>query len=151
MSLLQLPHLKFKPINQKDKDTHIAWLEYQVDRLKWQLVMAHKSKLEPFMERYKEKKAEADVQTGVIRERIIALRRQLRSGEIDNKQYQKQLTPLKREKKEIAAALNRFAYQELDDMIPEHNIATEEIEQYLEETREWELWLRRFKQHPLSM
>ena len=73
------------------------------------------------------------------------------SGEIDNKQYQKQLTPLKREKKEIAAALNRFAYQELDDMIPEHNIATEEIEQYLEETREWELWLRRFKQHPLSM
>ena len=36
-------------------------------------------------------------------------------------------------------------------MIPEHNIATEEIEQYLEETREWELWLRRFKQHPLPM
>ena len=147
MSLLLLPHLKFKPINLKDKDTHIRWLEYQVDRLKWQLVMAHKSKLEPFIERYREKKAEATAQTNVIRERIIALRRQLRSGEIDNKQYQKQLTPLKREKKEIAAALNRFVYYELDDYIPEHNITPEEIEQYLEETREWELWLTRFKRY----
>ena len=86
------------------------------------------------MKRYREKEAEAAAQTSVIQEKIIALRRQLRSGEIDNKQFQKQLTPLNKEKKAIATALKSFVYHELDDMVPEHNITPDEIAQYLEET-----------------
>ena len=73
MSLWKLP--KSKPIVFKDKDHKIAWLEYQVDRLKWELVLAHQSKIEPFMQLYKEKKESADRQTAELSEKIIALRR----------------------------------------------------------------------------
>lgn len=141
---------KLKPLNLNDKDTKIAWLEYQVDSLKWQLVLAYRKELEPFMERYKEKAEEAAGETKELREKIIALRRQLRSGEIDNKQYQKRLTPLNKEKKAIAAALKSFVYHELDDMIPEHNITPDEIEKYLKETREWEITPRFLKSYTRS-
>ena len=109
-----------------------------MDRLKWELVLAHQSKLEPFMQLYKEKKESADRQTAELSEKIIALRKKLRMGELDNKQYQKQISPLKKAKKQIAATLDRFVYQALDKPFPEHNITVDEIEFYLEETREWD-------------
>ena len=46
-----------------DKDHKIAWLAYQVDRLKWQLVLAYREELEPFMQCYIEKKKATDRQT----------------------------------------------------------------------------------------
>ena len=136
MSLLKL--LKSKPIRFEDQDHQIAWLEYQVDRLKWELVLAHQSKLEPFMKLYKEKKDEADRKTMEINEKIVALRRKLRSGELDNKQYQKELTPLKKEKKAIASAIDSFVFQALDKPFPEHNLTPDEIEKYLAEIHQWE-------------
>ena len=135
MSFWKLP--KSKPIVFKDKDHKIAWLEYQVDRLKWQLVLAYREELDLFLHCYLEKKESADRQTAELSEKIIALRRKLRSGELDNKQYQKLITPLKKEKKHIAATMDRFVYQALDKPFPEHNITVDEIACYLEETREW--------------
>lgn len=120
----------------EDKDNKIALLGYCVDRLMFQLVTTCKAELEAFVERYKVMEEEASSKGREVGEKITELRRRLKSGEIDNRQYQKQLTPLKNEKKEIAAALRRYELSTLSNMFPEMVITVDEVAHYLEEERQ---------------
>lgn len=130
-----------------DKEQKIALLEYLVNRLRYQLVVDHKAELEPFVEKYKEMEKETSEKKRVIGEKIIELRRKLKSVEIDNKQYQAQVSPLKREKRVLATELNRFRDNTLDKIFPEAVITVDEITQYLEEERQWELRSLRILRH----
>ena len=123
----------------EDQDKKVALLEYWLDRLRYQMVVDHKAELELFVERYKTMEEETLAKTRELGEKIVELRRQLRSGKIGNKQYQEQLTPLKREKKAAAAALLHFELKTLDKFFPETIITVEEVVWYLDEEREWNL------------
>ena len=121
----------------KDPDKKVALLEYWLDRLRYQMVVDHKAVLEPFVEQYKAMEEEASAKTRELGEKIVALRRQLRSGEIGSKQYQEQLTPLKRDRKAVSSALLQYESRTLDKFFPETIITVEEVVRYLDEEREW--------------
>ena len=120
-----------------DQDKKVALLEYWLDRLRYQMVVDHKAELEPFVEHYKAMEEEALAKTGELGQKIVALRRQLRSGEISNKRYQEQLTPLKRDRKAVSTALLQYESRTLDRIFPAVVITVEEVERYLDEDREW--------------
>lgn len=123
----------------EDQDQKVAILEYWLDRLRYQMVVDHKSELELFVERYKAMEEDTLAKTGELGAKIVELRRRLKSGDISNKQYQEQLTPLKREKKAAAAALLQFELRTLDKIFPDHFITVDEVVGYLDEEREWRL------------
>ena len=68
----------------EDPDKKVALLEYWLDRLRYQMVVDHKAELEPFVEHYKAMEEEASTRMGELGQKIVALRRKLRSGEIGN-------------------------------------------------------------------
>lgn len=121
----------------EDLDKKVALLEYWLDRLRYQMVVDHKAELEPFVEQYKAMEEETSAKTSELGEKIVALRRQLRSGEIGSKQYQEQLTPLKRDRKAMSTALLQYEFRTLDKIFPETIITVEEVVRYLDEEREW--------------
>ncbi len=121
----------------KDQDKKVALLEYWLDRLRYQMVVDHKAELEPFVEHYKAMEEEASAKMEEFGQKIVALRRKLRSGEIGNKQYQEQLTPLKRDRKAVSTALLQYESRTLDSIFPETIITVEEVERYLDEECEW--------------
>ena len=121
----------------EDPDKKVALLEYWLDRLRYQMVVDHKAELEPFVEHYKAMEEEASAKTGELGQKIVALRRKLRSGEIGNKQYQEQLAPLKRDRKAVSTALLQYESKTLDSIFPETIITVEEVVRYLDEEREW--------------
>ncbi len=121
----------------EDPDKKVALLEYWLDRLRYQMVVDHKAELEPFVEHYKVMEEEASAKSWELGQKIVALRRKLRSGEISNKQYQDQLTPLKRDRKAVSTALLQYESRTLDRIFPETIITVEEVKRYLDEEREW--------------
>ena len=117
----------------EDKDTKIQFLEYCIDRLRYQLVKEHKAESELFIIKLKKLKEETASKKSELSKQIVELRRKLRAGEIDAKQYQKEITPLNREKRMLTKKLDDYEYYTLDRLFPESHITPEEVEKYLVE------------------
>ena len=109
--------------------------QYYINCLKYQLMMVNKTELGLFLKEYKEKEAEASGKEQEITATMTALRRKLKSGELSQQEFQKQFTPLKKEKKRMARQLISFRWETFDRLFPEIDISLEEIEWFLENNK----------------
>jgi len=109
-----------------EENTHIFFLERAVKDLRNRLTAmkdyAHKvhkkwhealmewkrGELMAFWAEYQERKTDADAQLAQIGEERQALKRQLKSGEISNAEYQKRWMPLHRKMDDIKTGVNNF-------------------------------------------
>jgi hypothetical protein len=99
----------------KDMPIKIQNLEDTIERLKFRLFYAYRDDLKAIMAIYEEKKEKREKE---IDEECKELYRQLKSGEIDNKQYQKQLTSLKKEKKDNEDMPRNYRIEALCTLFP---------------------------------
>lgn len=115
-----------------DMDFQKELLLYKISCLKHQLMVVNKGELEVFVKEYKEREAETSCKEQEITATMTNLRRKLKSGELSQQQFQKQFTPLKKEKRRLARQLNRFRWETFDRLFPDIDISIEEIEWFLE-------------------
>ncbi len=124
---LQLQHTKM--MNEK------KYWQREVDMLRFHLMYAHKPELEAFMEDYTKREEQKLQREKEIDDECKELRGQLKSGEIDNKQYQKRLTPLKKERVENSFDLNSYCWDEIKKIFPGIGISLESIKDFLKDPR----------------
>ncbi len=103
---------------QKDMANEMKQLEVMIDMLKTRLFHEHRDELKAIMANYEEKKEKKEQREKEIYEERKELRRKLKSGEIDNKQYQKQLTPLKKEKEDNDYMVREYRREALRALFP---------------------------------
>lgn len=120
---------------KKTTTDNMEYLESKIENLKFQLLYANRAKLEAFLTDYKERKEQVSHRENDILEECKELRRKLKSFELNNKQYQEQLTPLKKERKKNSYQLHRFCDETLDELFPDLNISLNDIERFLEDPR----------------
>ena len=119
-----------------EENTHIFFLERTVKDLRNRLTAmkdyAHKvhgrwhealmewkrEELMAFWTEYQERKTDADGQLAQIQEERQALKRQLKSGEISNAEYQKRWMPLHRKMDDIKTGVNNFVVISLISIFP---------------------------------
>ena len=105
-----------------------------IRNLKQQLMNAYRDKLEALMADYKETKEQVQRKEQAINEECRDLRRKLKQGLIDNKLYQSQLTPLKKEKRGNASQLYDYGRATLDKLFPDLRITISDVERFLEDS-----------------
>lgn len=135
-----------------EENTHIFFLERTVKDLRNRLTAlkdyAHKvhgmwhvalmewkrEELKAFMAEYLVRKADADSQLTQIREERQALKRQLKSGEISNTEYQKRWMPLHRKMDDIKFGVNNFVAIYLNSIFPgiDDRPRVGEVQEFLE-------------------
>ena len=117
-----------------EENTHIFFLEWTVKNLKERLMTDYARKvrkrwhealmewkreeLKAFWAEYLKRKTDADGQLAQIREERQALKRQLKSGEISNAEYQKRWMPLHRKMDDIKFGMNNFVVIYLNSIFP---------------------------------
>ncbi len=116
MEILYLESALFR--QQKDMANEMRQLEAKIDMLKTSLFHEHRVELKAIMDTYEEKKEKKEQREKEIAEERKELHRKLKSGEIDNKQYQKQLTPLKKEKESNEYMLREYRREALRALFP---------------------------------
>ena len=104
------------------KKLHMALLELKGDEIK------------AFWAEYKGRNATLDKRLSQIQSERLKLRKQLKSGEIDNVHFQKLWTPLKREKNEIVFALRNYIYETLHSIFPDDSISLYDVEEFMKKT-----------------
>ena len=103
---------------QKDMADEKKRLESTINKLKNTLFYEHRAELEAIMATYNEKIAQKEKREKEIDDECKELRRKLKSGEIDNKQYQKRLTSLKKEKEDNDNMPRNYRIEALCTIIP---------------------------------
>lgn len=133
------------------KSTHIFFLEQANKELKRRMrsleaytehiyTKLHKALLElkceelkAFMTEYKEREKAMAYRLLQIRHERLALRKRMKSGEIDNLQYQKLWMPLGKEKGRIVGEMNQFVNEALRTLYPDDTITLSEVRNFLEQ------------------
>ena len=135
LKITNKPRRSFSEMINKieDKDEKIEILEYFIDRLRYQLVKEHKAESELFLIKLNQLKEETASKKNELSKQTTELRRKLKAGEIDTKQYQKEIAPLSKEKRMLTEALNDYEYYTLERLFPESHITPEEVKKYLDE------------------
>ena len=111
----------------------IACLESKIESLKFQLLYDHRDELQAFVTEYKERESQVLSRAEEITEECKVLRRKLKSFELNNKEYQEQITPLRKERKENAYQLHRFCEETLDELFPVFHISLSDVERFLQD------------------
>ena len=119
----------------KDLPIKISRLEDTIGRLKFRLFYAYRDDLKAIMEIYEEKKEKKEKREKEIDEECKELYRQLKSGEIDNKQYQKRLTPLKKEKENNIFILREYRRSALEPLFPDLGYDISDVEEFFKDPR----------------
>ena len=120
---------------QSDILVEINQFKASIDRLKFQLFYGHRDDLKAIMAIYEEKKEKKEKREKEIDEECKELRRQLKSGEIDNKQYQKRLTPLKKEKENNIYLLREYRRSALEPLFPDLGYTISDVEAFFKDPR----------------
>ena len=113
----------------------INQLKATIDRLKFQLFYGHRDELKAIMATYEEKKEQKEQREKEIDAECKELRRKLKSGKIDNKQYQKRLTPLKKEKKNNDYLLREYRRFALEPLFPDLGYTVCDVEAFFKDPR----------------
>ena len=119
----------------KDMPIKIQNLEDTIERLKFRLFYAYRDNLKAIMAIYEEKKEKKEKREKEIDETCKELYRQLKSGEIDNKQYQKRLTPLKKEKENNIYLLREYRRSALEPLFPDLGYTISDVEEFFKDPR----------------
>ena len=119
----------------KDMPAKIRNLEGMIERLKFRLFYAYRDDLKAIMATYEEKKEKKEQREKEINEECKELRRALKSGEIDNKHYQQQLTPLKKEKKNNDYLLREYRRFALEPLFPDLGYTVCDAEAFFKDPR----------------
>lgn len=119
----------------KNLPIKISHLEDTIGRLKFRLFTAYRDDLKAIMAIYEEKKEKKEKREKEIDEECQELYRQLKSGEIDNKQYQKRLTPLKKEKEYNIFALQQYKRAVLEPLFPDLDYDIRDVEEFFKDPR----------------
>lgn len=119
----------------KDMPAKIQNLEDMIGRLNFRLFYAYCDDLKAIMAIYDEKKEKKEQREKEIDEECKELRRQLKSGEIDNKQYQKRLTPLKKEKENNIYLLREYRRSALEPLFPDLGYTISDVEAFFKDPR----------------
>ena len=132
------------------KSTHIFFLEQTNKELKRRMrslnaytehiyTKLHKALLElkceelkAFMAEYNEREEAMAYRLAQIQHERLELRKQMKSGEIDNLQYQKLWMPFHKEKKQIVGEMNHFVYNALHTLYPDDSIRLSEVKDFIE-------------------
>ena len=120
---------------QKDISKEIIQLKNMVDKLKFRLFYEHRDDLKAIMAIYEENKTKKEKREKEIDEECKELYRQLKSGEIDNKQYQKRLTPLKKEKENNIYLLREYRRSALEPLFPDLEYTLDDVEVFFKDPR----------------
>lgn len=121
---------------QKDMSNEIKRLKGMIDILKNRLFYEHRDELKAIMAVYNEKKEQKEKREKEIDAACKELRRELKSGEIDNKQYQQQLTPLKKEKENNDYLLGRYRQEAVETLFPKMFFITfDEMVEFINDPR----------------
>ena len=120
---------------RKTTTDKIACLESKIESLKFQLFYDHRVELKAFVAEYKERESQVLRRAEEITEECKELRRQLKSGEIDNKQYQKRLTPLKKEKENNIYLLREYRRSVLEPLFPDLGYTVCDVEAFFKDPR----------------
>ena len=116
---MEILFLKSALCRQKiDRADEKKRLESTINKLKNRLFYDHRDELEAIIATYNEKIEQKEKREKEIDDECKELRRKLKSGEIDNKQYQKQLTPLKKEKEDNDNMPRNYRIEALCTMFP---------------------------------
>ena len=119
----------------KNLPIKISHLEDTIGRLKFRLFFAYRDELKDIMAVYEENKAKKEKREKEIDEECQELYRQLKAGEIDNKQYQKRLTPLKKEKEYNIFALQEYKRVVLEPLFPDLDYDIRDVEEFFKDPR----------------
>jgi hypothetical protein len=119
----------------KNLPIRISRLENMIGCLKFRLFYAYRDDLKAIMAIYEEKKAKKEAREKEIDEECKELYRQLKSGEIDNKQYQKRLTPLKKEKENNIFILREYRRSALEPLFPDLGYTLDDVEDFFKDPR----------------
>jgi hypothetical protein len=84
---------------------------------------------------YEEKKVKKEKREEEIDEDFKELYKRLKSGELDNKHYQKQLTPLKKERENNDYLLSNYRRSALEPLFPNLAFTLDDVEKYFEKKR----------------
>jgi hypothetical protein len=103
---------------KKDMADEKKRLKDTINELKHRLFYEHRDELEAIIAIYNEKKVQKEKREKEIDEECKELRRELKSGEINNKQYQQRLAPLKKEKEDNDHLLWKYYHDALEHLFP---------------------------------
>lgn len=103
----------------------------KIRRLKLQLVTMHQDELIAFIDEYRTIEKRLLNEEKTIGNQIVELRKKLRSGEIDNKQFQKLFTPLKNERNKVKYRLNNCLKLSPNAFLAGQELTIDEIEHFL--------------------
>ncbi len=113
----------------------IRRLEGTIEKLKNRLFYEHRDELKAIMAVYEEKKVKKEKRQKEIDEECKELYKRLKSGELDNKHYQKQLTPLKKERENNDYLLSNYRRSALEPLFPNLAFTLDDVEKYFEKKR----------------
>lgn len=119
----------------KDMPAKIRNLEDTIGLLKFRLFYAYRDDLKAIMAIYEEKKEKKEKREKEIDKECKELYRQLKSSEIDNKQYQKRLTPLKKEKENNIYLLREYRRSALEPLFPDLGYTVCDVEEFFKDPR----------------
>ena len=120
---------------QSDLSVEINHLKQTIGRLKYRLFYAYRDDLKAIMALYQEKKEQKEKREKKIDEECKELLRQLKSGEIDNKQYQKRVNPLKKEKENNKYMLRQYHRFALEPLFPDLDYTISDVEAFFKDPR----------------
>ena len=100
-------------------------------RLHETLMRTKKEELKAFLTESYAIQAKADRRLAEIQEIRISLRRQLKSGELSSKEYQKAWGPFRKERESVKYGVYEFSHENLHRLFPEDCVSLSEIEKFL--------------------
>lgn len=128
-------HIAFLKSAIKQKDARMSGiiknLEEQIWCLKKHLMKMQKTELEACLIEYEMEKERTTAKEKDIDEKIIELRRKLKAGELDNKQYQELVTPLKDKREAVRIKMQSLSFMVPETLFPRVGITIEDIEKFL--------------------
>lgn len=110
-------------------------LQKQNDKLKFRLFYEHRDELKAIMALYNEKKEAKEKREKETDEECRGLKRKLKSGEIDDRQYKKKRNPLKREKDYNIFALRQYSSSVLEPLFPDLGFNISDVEAFFKDPR----------------
>ena len=129
-------------IENQFNEHEIHRLNEQVRRLKkdrddWSkryydvLLTSNDAKIREFYAEYQALETRVDLETIYLKEQRQSLKTELKSGRMDNVDYQKQVGPISKRLKELEFEPGHFASNKLRDLFPSDNISFSMIEEYI--------------------
>ena len=128
-------HIAFLKSALKQRDARmngrIENLEEQIWCLKKHLMKLQQTELKACLMDYEMEKERTLAKEEDINEKIIELRRKLKVGELDKKQYQELITPLKDKREAVRIKMQSLSFMVPETLFPRVGITIEDIEKFL--------------------